>query len=74
MVYINSDKITPVDSGKIPTGAFADVTGTTFDFRKPMVIGARINDPVLQYDHGYDNNGSLADAPVSSAYRLAWRN
>ena len=58
IVYINSDKTTPVDSKLIPTGAFADVTGTPFDFRKPTAIGARINDPdpVLQYGPGYDHN------------------
>jgi aldose 1-epimerase len=58
LVYINSDKTTPVDSGLIPTGSFADVTGTPFDFRKPTAIGARINDPdtVLQYGPGYDHN------------------
>ena len=57
-VYINSDKTTPVDTGLIPTGEFADVTGTPFDFRKPTAIGARINDPdkVLQYGPGYDHN------------------
>lgn len=57
-VYINSDKTTPVDSGLIPTGAFADVAGTPFDFRIPMAIGARINDPdtQLQYGPGYDHN------------------
>ena len=57
-VYINSDKTTPTDSNLIPTGAFADVTGTPFDFRKPTAIGARINDPdtVLQYGPGYDHN------------------
>ena len=58
IVYINSDQTTPVDSGLIPTGNFADVTGTPFDFRKPTAIGARINDPdtVLQYGPGYDHN------------------
>ncbi|HEX4351156.1 MAG TPA: aldose epimerase family protein [Verrucomicrobiae bacterium] len=58
LVYINSDKTTPVDSGLITTGAFADVTGTPFDFRTPTSIGARINDPntVLQYGPGYDHN------------------
>jgi aldose 1-epimerase len=42
----------------ITTGAFADVTGTPFDFRKPMAIGARINDSdtQLQYGPGYDHN------------------
>jgi len=58
VVFINSDQTTPVDAGLIPTGAFADVTGTPFDFRKSTAIGARINDPdkVLQYGPGYDHN------------------
>ena len=58
VVQINADQTTPVDKGLIPTGAFADVTGTPFDFRKPTTIGARINDPdtVLQYGPGYDHN------------------
>jgi aldose 1-epimerase len=57
-VFINADQTTPVDSGLIPTGAFAPVDGTPFDFRKPTSIGARINDPdtVLQYGPGYDHN------------------
>jgi len=58
LVYINADKTTPVDSLLIPTGGFADVTGTPFDFRTPTAIGARINDPntILQYGPGYDHN------------------
>jgi aldose 1-epimerase len=58
VVYLNAEQTTPVDSGLIPTGKFADVTGTPFDFRKPTAIGARINDPdpVLQYGPGYDHN------------------
>ena len=58
LVFINADKTTPVDSDLITTGAFADVTGTPFDFRTPTAIGARINDPdkILQYGPGYDHN------------------
>jgi aldose 1-epimerase len=58
LVQINADQTTPVDSGLITTGTFADVTGTPFDFRTPTAIGARINDPdkVLQYGPGYDHN------------------
>ena len=58
LVYINSDKITAVDSHLIPTGEFMDVAGTPFDFRTPTAIGARINDPnkILQYGPGYDDN------------------
>lgn len=57
-LYLNSDKTTPVDKELIPTGEIADVAGTPFDFRQPMVIGARIDDPnaVLQYGPGYDHN------------------
>ena len=61
LVFIDADKTTPVDSGLITTGEFADVTGTPFDFRKPTAIGARINDPntVLQYGPGYDHNWAI---------------
>jgi aldose 1-epimerase len=57
-VYINANLTTPVDAGLIPTGEFADVTGTPFDFRTPTAIGARINDTniVLQFGPGYDHN------------------
>ena len=58
LVYMNSDKTTPVDSGLITTGTLADVAGTPFDFRKPAAIGAHIDDKdtVLQYGPGYDHN------------------
>jgi len=58
LVYINSDKTTPVDAGLITTGEFKAVDGSPFDFRTPTAIGKRINDPdpVLQYGPGYDHN------------------
>lgn len=69
---INAKQTTPVDSTMIPTGKFADVAGTPFDFSKLTAIGARINDPHEQivigkgYDHnfvlntdGLDKNGKL---------------
>ncbi len=57
-VTIKSDKTTAVDKFLIPTGEYLSVDGTPFDFRKPMAIGARINDPnqQLQYGPGYDHN------------------
>ncbi|MGA2685045.1 MAG: aldose epimerase family protein [Verrucomicrobiota bacterium] len=65
VVYINASETTPVDSKLIPTGTFADVTGTPFDFRTPTAIGARINDPdtVLQYGPGYDHNWIINKPP-----------
>ena len=65
LVYINSDKITAVDSHLIPTGEYLDVTNTPFDFRTPTAIGKRINDPntILQYGPGYDFNWVINNPP-----------
>jgi aldose 1-epimerase len=61
---LNADRFTPVDAGLIPTGELAPVVGTPFDFRKPAVIGSRINDANEQlklgggYDHNFVLNGT----------------
>lgn len=57
-VFINSDKITPVNKDLIPTGDYASVEGTPLDFRTPTAIGARIDSPdqQLQFGSGYDHN------------------
>lgn len=57
-LIIYADKITPVDETLIPTGKFLDVTGTPFDFRKAMPIGARIDaaDEQIKRGKGYDHN------------------
>ncbi|MDE2163413.1 MAG: galactose mutarotase [Alphaproteobacteria bacterium] len=61
VLMINADKFTPVNATLIPTGELRPVAGTPFDFRKPTVIGARINDDneQLHYAHGYDDNWVL---------------
>ncbi|HJZ64842.1 MAG TPA: aldose epimerase family protein [Candidatus Acidoferrum sp.] len=58
VLRIEADKITPVDSGLIPTGELKSVQGTPFDFRKPAAIGERINsdDEQLKLGKGYDHN------------------
>jgi aldose 1-epimerase len=55
---INASRYTPVDSGLIPTGELAPVSGTAFDFRQPTRIGARIDAPETQIKlgGGYDHN------------------
>ena len=60
-LMIPADQYTPVDSGLIPTGVLASVEGTPFDFRKAMVIGARIDDDneQLKLAGGYDFNWVL---------------
>lgn len=51
-LMICADKITVTDSNSIPTGAFASVAATPFDFTEPRKIGEQIK----QLDGGYDNN------------------
>jgi aldose 1-epimerase len=55
---INADRYTPIDLTSIPTGEIAPVEGTPFDFRKPVRIGARIeqDNEQLRNGRGYDHN------------------
>lgn len=49
----------PIDATSIPTGKFADVTGTAFDFRQAKPIGRDIrqgSEQQLLNGHGYDHN------------------
>lgn len=58
LLTLNADSMTPVDSTLIPTGAITPVSGTPFDFRTPMTIGARIDakDEQIRNGGGYDHN------------------
>lgn len=58
---LNADRYTPVDETLIPTGELAQVAGTPFDFRRPVAIGARIDQshPQLKNGQGYDHNWVL---------------
>jgi aldose 1-epimerase len=58
VMMINADRFTPVDANLIPTGDLRSVEGTPFDFRKPTVIGARIQEDnqQLKFAKGYDQN------------------
>lgn len=60
-LFVDADAFLPVDEGLIPTGETREVTGTPFDFREPMRIGARIDsaDPQLARGKGYDHNFCL---------------
>ncbi len=57
-LMINADKMTPVDSGLIPTGEVTEVAGTPFDFRTLKVVGKDIaaDDQQIKYGPGYDHN------------------
>ena len=74
VLTIHASKFTPVDSGLIPTGELKPVAGTPFDFTKPTVIGARIeqNDEQLKLGKGYDHNSSSTAPAVAAPWR-AWK-
>ncbi len=61
LLTIHADYFTPVDSTMIPTGELWPVENTPMDFRRPVGIGARINEPYEQLvlGHGYDHNWVL---------------
>ncbi|XVF16577.1 hypothetical protein REPUB_Repub10bG0043900 [Reevesia pubescens] len=58
-VQIFASHYTPLDSQHIPTGKFATVKGTPYDFLKPHTVESRIN----KLPSGYDINYVLDGAP-----------
>lgn len=58
MMQLNADHFTPVDARLIPIGELRPVADTPMDFRQPIAIGARIDQPYeqLQLGRGYDHN------------------
>jgi aldose 1-epimerase len=73
LLKVNADTFTPTDANLIPTGEFASVSGTPFDFRHFKPIGRDIrnaSDPQgeqLVLAHGYDHNWVIN----GTGYRLA---
>jgi aldose 1-epimerase len=66
-LQIMADGYTPVDSTLIPTGKIEPVTGTPFDFTRPIAIGARVNDSAnqqIKFGKGYDHNFVLDAAKL----------
>ena len=64
VIEINADTYTSVvDSGCIPTGEMADVTGTPFDLREAKRIGDDIDcdNEQIKFGGGYDHNFNLND-------------
>ena len=59
-VYIDSDVITPVDAGLIPTGGYMPVAQTPFDMREGLMLGDGLDQidscPMMQLAGGYDHN------------------
>ncbi|HXT68251.1 MAG TPA: aldose epimerase family protein [Vicinamibacterales bacterium] len=74
VLTLNAGAFTPVDATQIPIGTVTPVAGTPFDFRKPAVIGERIDadHPQLKIGGGFDHNFVLErrGAGLSLAARL----
>jgi aldose 1-epimerase len=65
---------TPVDAGLIPTGEFAPVAGTSFDFRGGKPIGRDVRDghsQQLLFGKGFDHNWVIDRAPVAKPRLVA---
>lgn len=70
VVTLNSDFFTPKGSGWVPSGEVRSVEGTPLDFRKPRVIGDRIDcdDPIVKNSLGYDHNWVLSNPQGELGY------
>ena len=71
VLQIHADKTTAVDEGLIPTGDYAPVAGTPFDFNQPKPIGQDIDaagavNNTGGYDHNYVLRGEGTAAVVFS--------
>jgi aldose 1-epimerase len=74
VLTIPGAETTPVDAGLIPTGAFASVAGTPFDFRAGKPIGRDIRDgsnQQLLFGKGFDHNWVIARTPVATPRLVA---
>lgn len=60
VLLIDSDAITPVDAGLIPTGGYMPVSGTPFDMRDGLLLSDGLrqtdSDEQMKLGHGYDHN------------------
>lgn len=71
---INASTYLPVDEQLVPTGEFAPVANSPFDFQDPIAIGSRLHTDHAQLarGRGYDHNFNLnrADAAWTLAARV----
>jgi aldose 1-epimerase len=70
---IAASRYTPVDSGLIPTGKLAKVTGTPFDFRGAKAVGEdiRVAHRQLLYGKGFDHNWVLDKGITRKPWHVA---
>ena len=56
VLQVMADRYTAFDDTACPTGEIVPVEGTPMDFREPVRIGDRIDDPFFAPGRGIDNN------------------
>lgn len=73
ILTINADYFLPTDRGLIPTGLYAPVANSPFDFTKPTAIGERVEDShiALKLSGGYDHCWVLRDLPDGRQTQIA---
>jgi len=71
ILQVNADRYTPFDDTACPTGEILPVAGTPMDFRQPVRIGDRINDPFFAPGRGIDNNWCLCEGDAPKTLRHA---
>ena len=73
VLQVFADRYTPFDNTACPTGEIVPVEGTAMDFRQPVRIGDRIDDPFFAPDpgRGIDNNWCLCDGDAPKELRHA---
>ena len=71
MLQVFADKYTPFDEWTCPIGTIEPVEGTPMDFRQPVRLGDRMNDPFFAPWRGIDNNFCLCAHDAPKALRHA---
>ena len=66
-LQVMADEYTPFDETACPTGEILPVDGTPMDFREPVLIRDRIDDPFFAPGRGIDNNWVLRKAETQNA-------
>ncbi len=79
-LMINAPQLTEVSATGIPTGNILSVIGSPFDFTSPRIIGDRVKDVKMGYDHNYvrfpygdiPKIVAIAQSPVTGINMTVW--
>jgi aldose 1-epimerase len=71
LLELSCDGFLPIDSGLIPLGNIASVTGTPFDFTSPQLLGSAIDQIVHNGVPGIDHSFVSTAATIASLHHMA---